>query len=53
MERIVNQVVTKKIEKKLQKNLVDWESRCNFAVCLTLNNKKRRNERRKDIYQEK
>ena len=38
-----------KIEKKLQKNLVDWKSRCNFAKCLTLNNKKRRNERRKDI----
>ena len=31
-----------KIEKKLQKNLVDWKSRCNFAKCLTLNNKKRR-----------
>ena len=31
-----------KIEKKLQKNLVDWKSRCNFAACLTLNNKKRR-----------
>ena len=22
-----------KIEKKLQKNLVDWKSRCNFAKC--------------------
>lgn len=31
-----------KIEKKLQKNLVDWKSRCTFAECLTLNNKKRR-----------
>ena len=34
----------------MQKNLVDWKSRCNFAACLTLNNKKRRNERREDIY---
>ena len=41
-----------KIEKKMQKNLVDWKSRCNFAKCLTLNNKKEENERRKDIYQE-
>ena len=30
---IVNQVVTKKLRKKLQKNLVDWKSRCNFAGC--------------------
>ena len=28
----------KKIEKKLQKNLVDWKSHCNFAACLTINN---------------
>ena len=48
----VNQALTKKIEKKLRKNLVDWKSRCNFAACLTLNNKERRNERRKDIYKE-
>ena len=41
-----------KIEKKLQKNLVDWKSRCNFAACLTLNNKKEENERRKDFYKE-
>ena len=39
---IVNQAVTKKLRKKLQKNLVDWKSRCNFAACLTINNKKRR-----------
>ena len=26
-----------KIEKKLQKNLVDWKSRCNFAACLMIN----------------
>ena len=46
-------MICEKIEKKLQKNLVDWKSRCNFAACLTLNNKKRRNERRKDICKEK
>ena len=50
-QRKVNQVVMKKLRKKLQKNLVDWKSRCNFAACLTINNKKRRNERREDIYQ--
>lgn len=29
---------------------MDWKSRCNFAGCLTLNNNRDENERRKDIY---
>ena len=29
---------------------MDWKIRCNFAGCLTLNNNRDENERRKDIY---